>query len=206
MVRVSGTRTRSVRAVPITNRELSDMKKFHLLEPLAAVLTAMAAGCSPSAADIPPVENFDAGRYMGEWYEIARLPHRFERDMDFVRAEYSPNPDGTIKVVNRGMRRGELRTITGKARVKSPSANPPEGLLEVSFFGPFYSDYRIIRLDAAYRLAVVTGSTRDYLWILSRTPNISGEQLNVLLEFVRDLGFDIEKLEYPRQTPPPQLR
>lgn len=179
------------------------MKKFRFPESLAAVLAAVAAGCSSSTADIPSVKAFDAGRYMGEWYEIARLPHRFERDMDFVRAEYSLNPDGTIKVVNRGMRHGEARSVTGRAKLKNPDENPPAGELKVSFFRPFYSDYRIIGLDPEYRYAIVTGSTRDYLWILSRSPVMPREQLNSILEHLGELGFDTGKLEYPRQTPPP---
>lgn len=182
------------------------MKRISFFEPLAALLAAFAAGCSPSTRDIPAVRNFDADRYMGEWYEIARLPHRFERDMDFVRAEYSPNPDGTIKVVNRGVRHGESHSTIGKARAKDAARKPAAGELEVSFFGPFYSDYRIIELDPEYRYAVVTGSTRDYLWILSRSPQLPRERLDAILAQLEKLDFDIEKLEYPRQSPPEERR
>ena len=166
---------------------------------LTALLAAAVSGCSQSTADIPAVTNFVPERYMGEWFEIARLPHRFERNLDYVRAEYALAPDGTIEIVNRGVRDGEERSITGKAKLKDASKSPLKGELRVSFFWPFYSDYRIIELDPEYRHAVVTGSDRDYLWILSRTPTLPREKLAALLERLEKLDFDVSRLEYPRQ-------
>ena len=172
--------------------------KLHLHAPLAALLATL-AGCSSSTADLPVVENFDPARYMGKWFEIARLPNRFERGMEFVRAEYTPSSDGTIRVVNRGVRSDGPSSIVGRARLKNASERPLRGELEVSFFWPFHADYRIVELDSEYRYAVVTGSNRSYLWILSRTPAMPSEELAPLLERLANSGFDIGRLEYPRQ-------
>ncbi len=161
-------------------------------------LTALfLAGCAPSSAHIPAVRDFDSAKYMGKWHEIARLPHRFERGLDRVTAEYTPAPDGSITVTNRGMRGGEPRSITGKAKLKHPGAQPPAGELRVSFFGPFYADYRIIELPPDYRYAVVTGGTMDYLWILARAPRLDAAELAGILRRLEALGFDVAGLEYP---------
>ena len=166
---------------------------------IPGVLAALLTGCAASTADIPAVKDFELGRYLGSWYEIARLPHRFERGLDFVRAEYSSNPDGSVRVVNSGVRDGKVRTAVGRAVSKHPGEKPPTGELRVSFFRPFYADYRIIELDPEYRYAVVTGSTRDYLWILSREPAMAKERLAAILGRLKKLGFAVEKLEYPDQ-------
>ena len=162
-----------------------------------AFLAALFSGCAASTSDIPAVGDFELDRYLGSWYEIARLPHRFERNLGNVRAEYSLNSDGTVKVVNRGTRDGEARTVTGRAKLKEPAARTGE--LRVSFFRPFYGDYRIIELGPGYDYAVVTGSTRDYLWILSREPTLSPARLKDIVGRLAELGFAVDKLEYPRQ-------
>lgn len=153
-------------------------------------------GCTASTDSIASVRNFDSKRYLGTWYEIARLPHRFERDLDFVSADYSEQGDGTIRVVNRGLRDGKEREAVGKAHFKGAS---DVGELRVSFFGPFYGDYRIVELAPDYSSAIVTSSTKNYLWILSRTPQLSKETLEKYLAQIRDWGFDVSALEYPKQ-------
>ena len=162
---------------------------------------ALFSGCAASTSDIPAVKGFELDRYLGRWYEIARLPHRFERGMDYVRAEYTRAPDGSVRVVNCGLRGGEVRKIVGRAKLKDPEGASPDGELRVSFFRPFYGDYRIIELDPEYRYAVVTGSTRDHLWILSRTPKLPETQLAEILDRLGKLGFALELLEFPRQAP-----
>ena len=163
-------------------------------------ITLLTGGClsGKSTAEIPAVSGFELPRYLGVWYEIARLPHRFERNMDRVTAEYTANPDGTVKVVNSGERDGERRKAEGIARFKGSS---DLGELEVSFFRPFYGDYRIIRLAPDYRYAVVTSSTKEYLWILARTPQLPEEEQKELVEYAKSLGFTVEKLEFPIQDP-----
>lgn len=153
-------------------------------------------GCAASTDSIASVRNFDSKRYLGTWYEIARLPHRFERDLDFVSADYSEQGDGTIRVVNRGQRDGKEREAVGKAHFKGAS---DVGELRVSFFGPFYGDYRIVGLAPDYSSVIVTSSTKNYLWILSRTPQLSKETLEKYLAQIREWGFDVSALEYPKQ-------
>jgi len=177
------------------------MKRFTFFAGLAAMLLAETSGCASSAGNIPAVSGFEPGKYMGVWYEIARLPHRFERGLDYVQAEYTLNPDGTIRVVNQGIRNGEKRRIVGKAKLKYPHAKPLTGELRVSFFGPFYSDYRIIELADDYNYAAVTGSSMDYLWILARKPDMAPERLREILGRMEKLGFAVGKLEYPQQNP-----
>jgi len=178
------------------------MKKKFAAGFFALVSGIIFSGCAGSTADLAAVTDFQPGKYMGVWYEIVRLPHYFERGLDYVQAEYTLKPDGMIQVVNSGQRNGEKRRIVGKAKLKDPKALPLKGELRVSFFGPFYSDYRIIELGQDYSYAVVTGSNRDYLWILSRRPVMPKEQLQTILDRLKKLGFKIELLEYPRHGQP----
>ena len=171
---------------------------------ITGVVSALAAalgiaGCAGSNAQLAAVTDFQPEKYMGVWYEIARLPHYFERDMDYVEAEYSLNADGTIRVENRGVRGNEKRKIVGKAKLKFPKRQPLTGELRVSFFGPFYSDYRILELPPDYGYAVVTGSDRDYLWILSRKPVMDRKLLDAILQRLREWNFAVGKLEFPKQ-------
>ena len=166
---------------------------------LGRIAAAVAlAGCvSGPKVDNTPVAALDLNRYLGEWYEIARFDHSFERGVEQAKANYTQNADGTIKVVNSGVKDGKPKTAIGKGKMTDTP-----GLLRVSFFGPFYSDYRIIELAPDHSYAVVTGSNRNYLWILSRRPVMAKDQLEMILERLKKLGFETDRLEHPRQTPP----
>lgn len=166
-------------------------------------LLLLLGACTGSGTkDIPSVSGLDVPRYMGKWYEIARLPHTFEKDLDFVTAEYTLRPDGRIRVLNQGMRNGVASRAEGVAKLKDPDARPVSGELRVSFFGPFYGDYRIIELSGDYSYAVVTSSSKDYLWILSRSPQLPAPLLSGLTDRLKSMGFETEKLEYPKQKVP----
>ena len=158
------------------------------------------SGCmtGSSTEGIPVVQGLDAKRYMGKWYEIALLPHSFERGMDYVSAEYTLRPDGTIRVVKSGIRNGNSKGIEGTAKLQR-QCDPQDGALRVSFFPWIYSDYRIIDLAPDYSYAVVTGSRNSYLWVLSRTPELSRQKLDAILEQCRSWGFSVDRLEYPKQ-------
>ena len=161
-----------------------------------AVLGALFSGCrSNSTGDIPAVAPFEPDKFCGNWYEIARLPNFFEKGLSGVTAFYAPIPGSPyIRVINRGVSsRGEIKSISGRARF---AGNEGTGELEVSFFYPFYSKYRVIYLDEAYRTAIVCGGTRNYLWILARKPTLSEAELQPLIAFIRDAGFDVGKLEF----------
>ncbi len=139
------------------------------------------------------VEPFEKERYLGKWYEVARLDNRFERNMNNVTAEYSLNDDGTIKVVNRGYDtlKGQWEQATGKAKV---AGNDNVGMLKVSFFGPFYSGYNVIAIDEDYQYALVAGNSLKYLWILSRRTSIPEEIKSEYLKIAEDIGYKTEDL------------
>ena len=140
------------------------------------------------------IENLDLKRYMGKWYEIARFDHRFEKGLQAVTAEYSFRRDGKIRVKNCGRKKdpsGPLNCIIGKAR---PARNGQAGKLRVSFFLFFYSDYNILELDSDYEWALIGSYSPKYLWILSRTPELRPETLNVILKKAEFRGYDVSKL------------
>ena len=170
------------------------MKNWFLV--LTAALGFCGCNSHNTTADIPAVKPFNITRYQGKWYEIARLPNRFERGMSHVTATYTLRPDGTVKVVNQGIQNGKLVSITGVARAKN---SPADGELEVSFFRPFYSDYRIIKLAPDYRYSIVTGSSRRLLWILARQPELSAADKNTILEFLRQHRFPTGELIYSQR-------
>ena len=156
-------------------------------------LTVLIAGCSAAPEGIEPVENFELNRYLGKWYEVARLDHSFERGLTQVTAEYSLREDGGVKVINRGFdaAAGEWREAIGKAYFVEA---PDRGYLKVSFFGPFYGAYVIFELNSDYRYSFVSGPNRDYLWLLSRTAEVPDSVLERFIERSGQLGFDTEAL------------
>lgn len=154
------------------------------------VLAALGLGaCASVPPGLTPVTNFEAERYLGRWYEIARYDHRFERGLSEVTAEYAARDDGRISVVNRGYNaeRDRWREARGRARFASER---DIGHLGVSFFGPFYSSYVIFELDPDYRYALVAGSRRCCLWILAREPQLPDDTLHHLKQRLRAEGFD----------------
>ncbi|PTB94350.1 lipocalin [Marinobacter sp. B9-2] len=160
---------------------------------LIAGLVAL-AGCTGLPEDIEPVTGFDGDRYLGTWYEIARLDHSFERGLTNVRAEYSRNDDGSIKVINRGYNAEEEQWEEADGRAVFVE-DENTGHLKVSFFGPFYASYVVFELDKdEYSYAYVTGYDRDYLWFLSRTPEVSEDAIEAFRDRARAEGFDLEEL------------
>ena len=161
-------------------------------------LVFLLAGCVGVPDGVKPVEKFQLERYLGKWYEIARLDHSFERGLSQVSAEYSLNADGSVKVINRGFsdKDKKWKEAVGKAYFVK---RPDQGFLKVSFFGPFYGSYIILELDHKnYAHALVCGPNRSYLWILARSPKISNEVKNALVAKASDLGFKTENLIWVR--------
>jgi len=157
---------------------------------LFATLAMALAGCvSGPKVDNTPVAALDLARYLGEWYEIARFDHSFERGIERAKAVYTLNDDGTLNVVNSGMKNGKPKKAIGKGKRTDEPA-----LLRVSFFGPFYADYRVMMIDANYKYALVGSGGADYLWILSRTPTLADDAKSALLVEARRRGYDISKL------------
>ena len=153
-------------------------------------------GCRSTrqSVDLTPVTNVDLPHYLGQWYEIARFDHWFERGMSHTKANYAMREDGDIQVVNTGLKDGKIKTSTGKAK-----RTDQQGLLRVSFFWPFYGDYRILWLDDDYQHALVGGGDFSYLWILSRTSVINEESKNIILTEAKRRGYDTERLIWIEQ-------
>ncbi len=161
---------------------------------LPAVMTLLLAGCLGYPQAVTPVQPFELERYLGKWYEIARLDHSFERGLQQVTAEYSVRDDGGVRVVNRGFSAadGEWREAEGKAYFVR---GPGEGYLKVSFFGPFYGSYAIFELDRKdYQYAFVSGPDESYLWLLARNPTVSEALRARFVQQAQALGFDTERL------------
>jgi apolipoprotein D and lipocalin family protein len=160
---------------------------------LAAAFALLLAGCLGAPEGIEPVRGFEAERYMGRWYEIARLDHSFERGLEQVTATYALNEDGTVAVLNKGYdpAKAEWNEAEGKAKFVGA---PDVGALKVSFFGPFYGAYNVIELDPDYRHALVVGPNRSYLWILARSPSLPAAELERLVAKAKSLGFDTSTL------------
>ena len=156
-------------------------------------------GCLGIPEGARPVEDFSLEKYLGKWYEIARLDHSFERGLSDVTAEYSLRDDGGVRVVNRGFRsaRSKWKDAEGKAYFIDDTSI---GKLKVSFFGPFYGAYNVIALDQdEYQWSLVVGPDTDYLWILSRTPVLDQEIIDQLLSIAGSLGFKTEDLIFVSQ-------
>lgn len=163
---------------------------------LLILCAILLSGCAGKPDNVTPVQDFDSARYLGKWYEIARMDHSFERGLTNVTAHYSMNADGTIKVLNRGYNpeKKEWKDAEGKARfVESPNI----GYLKVSFFGPFYGSYVIYDLDREnYSYSLISGPDMDYMWLLSRKPTMDAATKKRLLDKAQALGFDTSKLIY----------
>jgi apolipoprotein D and lipocalin family protein len=175
------------------------MKKF------AVILAIFLMGCVKVPENVKPVENFDLKKYLGKWYEIARLDHSFERGLTRVTAEYSLREDGGVRVLNRGFSEKEQtwKEAGGKAYFVQ---RPDQGFLKVSFFGPFYGSYIVLELDREnYQYALVCGPNKSYLWLLSRTPIVKEDLKNALLHKAAALGFDTAKMIMVDQTTGPNL-
>ena len=169
---------------------------------LAALLLAL-AGCTSPPKGVTPVTGFDLDRYLGRWYEIARLDHPFERGLEQVTATYTRRDDGGVKVLNRGYdpAAGSWREAEGRAYFVG---EPSVGHLKVSFFGPFYGGYVVVALDQEeYGYALVSGPDRSYLWILARAPELEPETRDRLVAEARRLGYPVDELIWVRHTDPP---
>ena len=166
------------------------MKKIFLI----AVAAMFFSSCNSSNVDNSTVKAVDLNRYLGQWYEIAKFDHSFERGLEYAMAHYSLRDDGKIDVLNTGIKDGRAKDAKGIAKI----TNVP-GLLRVSFFGPFFSDYRIMLLDENYQYVLVGGSNDKYLWILSRTPELDEATKTLILAEAERRGYDTGKLIWVKQ-------
>lgn len=148
---------------------------------------------------------FELEKYLGTWYEIARMDHSFERGMSHVTATYSLKENGDVEVINKGYlkRKEQWKTATGTAKFKG---SPDVAALKVTFFWPFYAGYHVVELADDYSYALVAGDSEKYMWILSRTPTISDEVWQLLIQKASSLGYTTSKLvlvdQYPLEDQP----
>ena len=172
---------------------------------VTVLVCTVLCGCLGMPSNIQPVDDFALERYLGKWYEIARLDHSFERGLENVTAEYSLREDGGIDVVNRGFSPEENEWVEARGKAYFVDS-PDKGYLKVSFFGPFYGSYVIFELDKAhYQYAFIAGPNRSYLWLLSRTPTISDELMARFIDRSGTLGFDTaELIVVPQRWDEPQ--
>jgi apolipoprotein D and lipocalin family protein len=174
------------------------LKKLLLLTTLTLGLLLTGCKTYEKPAKVTPVENFQLSEYLGTWYEIARLEHKFEKGMEAITATYSLREDGGVKVLNKGYRTAEKEwnDAEGKAYFVGDS---DKGFLKVSFFGPFYGSY--IVMDTDYKTyTMISGPDLSYFWILARTPTLEKETLERLLVKAKEAGFDTSVLIYPDQS------
>lgn len=166
---------------------------------LAMLLGLSACSTSPPQG-VAAISPFDLNRYLGNWHEIARLDHRFERGLSRVSAQYSMNPDGSVKVLNRGYNAQKAAWSEAEGRaVFTGDANTAS--LKVSFFGPFYGGYHVIALDPAYRWAMVIGPDPSYLWILARDKQLPPDVRERLVAEAARAGVDTQSLIWVDQSP-----
>ena len=157
-------------------------------------LVLLLTGCAGIPENVKPVDHFQPKKYLGKWYEIARLDHSFERGLTRVTADYSLRDDGGLRVINRGYsaKENKWKEAEGKAYFVKGS---DQGYLKVSFFGPFYGSYIVFELDHEnYEYSLVCGPDKSYLWILARGPKIKEDIKNILIAKAAALGLDTNKL------------
>jgi apolipoprotein D and lipocalin family protein len=164
------------------------------LKRISILLVLFLTGCIGIPENVKPVDHFKLEKYLGKWYEIARLDHSFERGLTRITADYSLRDDGGVRVLNRGYsaKDNSWKEVEGKAYfVKGPN----QGYLKVSFFGPFYGSYIVFGLDHEnYQYSLVCGPDKSYLWILNRGPKMEEDIKNSLIEKAAESGFDTGKL------------
>jgi apolipoprotein D and lipocalin family protein len=166
------------------------------------LLVGLLGGCTGLPEGVEPVGSFEPDRYLGTWYEIARLDHSFERGLTRVTAQYAARDDGGIEVVNRGYdaAMGEWEEARGRAYFVR---DRDEGYLKVSFFGPFYGAYVVFGLDrAGYAYSYVSGPNRKYLWLLARQPTVEQAVIDGFVERARGLGYPVDELIFVEQAAP----
>ncbi|NQU46802.1 MAG: lipocalin family protein [Chlorobium sp.] len=167
---------------------------------LTLLLLLLPAGCTGIPEGLDVVDDFSLERYLGTWYEIARLDNSFEKNFEAVSATYTLKPDGKVRVENRGYdtKKNRWKSVEGRAEFDGPS---DRGALKVSFFGPFYAGYNILALDREeYRWAIVSGHDRDLLWILSRSPEMDPGLLGELTRKTAEFGFTADELRLVDQS------
>ncbi len=180
---------------------------MNFLSYILCILCASIVLSAQSSAPITAVNNLDLKRYLGTWYEIARLPNSFQTKCSCdVRAEYRLRDDGDIDIINRCRKaNGEWHEAVGKA--KRAGENEPLSKLKVRFAPAIVSwipwvwgDYWVIILAPDYSYAVVGEPSRQYLWILSRSPQLAPGVYQNISQKLSGMGYDVRLIQMTKQT------
>lgn len=175
------------------------MKNFLLSVMAALFLVSCQSDPTPV---VPPVDKFNPQQYLGKWYEILRMPHGFEENLIAVTAEYRLNADNSLEVTNRGWHINDKEWQTAIGR-----AEPIDGMkaaYQVTFFWPFYGGYYVSWLDDDYQLAIVTSDSKEYFWLLARSPEVEQSDIDYALAKAKQWGFNIERMiqvDHPTNLP-----
>ncbi|WKW46171.1 lipocalin family protein [Myroides sp. JBRI-B21084] len=161
------------------------------------------AACSSKPKNAEPVQNFNANKYLGTWYEIARFDYIFEKNLNNVSANYTLDKNGNIIVFNSGFNvvENKWKSSTGIAKFR---LNKNVAALKVSFFKPFYAGYNVVAIDDNYKYALIAGKDLDYLWILSREKTIPEHIKTSFLQKAKEIGYNTTKLiwvEHNKKNP-----
>lgn len=166
---------------------------------IATLLLTLGCTAGKKQHTMHPTKDINVEQFMGTWYEIARFPHKFERNLVGVTASYRLKKNGKVEVINRGYE----NTLDGKpkkAKAFAKIPNPDEtGRLKVYFFWPFGADYLVLDIDEDYTWALIGSSSPDYLWILSRTPQLPNDTYKKIVQKAKSIGYDVSKLETVKQ-------
>ena len=184
------------------NYKTTDTKNRYIALGIVGALAAGIALSLSSCVSIPKgakaVKPFDRDRYLGKWYEIARMDFKFEKNLQQVTANYTLMDDQSIKVDNKGFNSKDQKWKESVGKAKSVG-NATEGRLKVSFFGPFYAGYNVIAIDDEYKYALVAGNNLKYLWLLSREKTMPRYMIQRYLSHAKALGYEVEKLVWTKQ-------
>ncbi|MGI9132346.1 MAG: lipocalin family protein [Rhodoferax sp.] len=171
-----------------------------------ASVLGQATEANPAPAALASISSLDLARYLGTWYEIAKYPNRFQKQcVADTTATYRALPDGTVEVINRCRQQdGKLTEAIGSARQigerNSPKLEVRFAPAWLSFLPAVWGDYWVIDLDPAYQLVAVSEPRREYLWVLSRTPQVATDAYQSLLGRLATQGFDLGRLEPSKQS------
>lgn len=171
--------------------------RIHLLFPVL-MFALVLISCRTIPRGVTAVKPFSQEKYLGTWYEIARLDYKYERHLDHVTAEYGLKPNGLISVTNKGFNYKTQKWEESRGKAK-PVSDPKEAKLKVSFFGPFYSGYNVIAIDDEYQYALVAGKNTDYLWLLSRSKTMPEEVKAGFLKKASTIGYNTGQLVWVKQ-------
>ena len=180
------------------NKKFKNSNLFTIIIVLCCA-SGLSSCSSTSKQNVTPVKNFEVERYLGDWYEIGRFDFMWEKNIKNVGTNYSLNENGSIKVINFGYDNdsGEYKQSIGKAKFATKQKDIAN--LKVSFFGPFYSPYKVIALDPEYKYSLVAGGNKKLLWILSRTPTIPEDVKQDYIQIAQKAGYDFTDFVWTTQ-------